>query len=146
MMEIKKNDYYFRVENFVKEAHALHPEIFDWVGVYFKSTYILGSDSTDLILGPYIGEETEHSRIPIEKGLCGLALREERVVNMEDVNDDPRHIACSLSTKSELIIPLQDKEGHFIAELDIDSNTPAAFSKEIEEEMKNFCKSFPLRN
>lgn len=137
-------DYFQKVFTFVAEAKAIEAELFDWVGVYFKSSYLLGSDSTELVLGPYIGEETEHIKIPIEEGLCGLALREEKVVNMADVQSDPRHIACSLKTKSELIIPIQDKDGNYVAELDIDSNKLNAFSKDIEEKVKEHCKSFPL--
>lgn len=134
------------------DSHGLHDwlynikslshELFDWVGIYFKESYLCGKKSSDLILGPYIGSATEHTRIPIEKGLCGLALREEKIINMDDVTKDPRHIACSLTTRSELIIPLSDQNGNFIAELDIDSNTPNAFSLEVEELVKNQTKTF----
>ena len=81
--------------------------------------------------------------IPLERGLCGLALREERVVNVADVHQDDRHIACSLKTKSELIIPLLSPQGEMIAELDIDCNQLNAFSTDIEDRLKEYCKSFP---
>lgn len=138
-------DYNLKVLTWVNEAKKKIPEVADWIGVYFKTEYISGEKSSNLVLGPFIGESTDHTIIPIEKGLCGLALREERVVNVKDVHADSRHIACSLKTNSELIIPLTSASGDFVAELDIDSNSPAAFTTEIEELMKEHCKSFPLK-
>ncbi|WP_372652265.1 GAF domain-containing protein [Halobacteriovorax sp.] len=137
--------YNTEVYKWVLGAKEKISQIADWIGVYYKTEYISGLKSEDLVLGPYIGESTEHVKIPISEGLCGLALREDRVVNVEDVQSDERHIACSLKTKSELIIPLRNSYGDSIAELDIDSNRLSAFSKEIEEEIKEYCLSFPLK-
>ncbi len=133
------------VYDWVIKAKKLCPEVCSWIGVYFKESYLDEIDSTDLVLGPFIGEPTEHTRIPIDRGMCGLALREERIVNLDDVHQDSRHIACSLKTKSELVIPIQNKLGEFIAELDIDSNNYSSFSKEIEALFVEHCKSFPLK-
>ena len=74
--------------------------------------------------------------------MCGLALREEKVVNIADVREKSEHIACSLSTKSELVIPLKGASGEFIAELDIDSNTLNAFGPELEQKFKDFSSTF----
>lgn len=126
----------------LEEAKAISPQIVDWIGIYFKASYLNGEDSTDLVLGPYLGEETEHTRIALDRGMCGLALREERVVNVADVREEGDHIACSLSTRSELVIPLEGPNGDFIAELDIDSNTLGAFTKELEQQFIEFSKSF----
>ncbi|WP_127714588.1 GAF domain-containing protein [Halobacteriovorax sp. HLS] len=138
-------EYNLKVLEWVSGAKKLIPQIADWIGVYFKTGYLAGIESENLILGPFLGESTDHTLIPIEKGLCGLALREQRVVNVDDVHADSRHIACSLKTNSELIIPLTDRSGNYIAELDIDSNRKAAFSEEIELKMKEYCKTFPLK-
>lgn len=126
----------------VKGAKNLVPDVTDWIGIYYKASYFLGVETTDLFLGPYFGESTDHEIIPLERGLCGLALREERVVNVANVHEDQRHIACSLKTNSELIIPLKNEKGEMVAELDIDCNRLGAFSKEIEEEFKEYAKSF----
>jgi len=126
----------------VRGAKDLVPEVTDWIGIYYKANYFLEEETTDLILGPYYGESTTHTRIPLERGLCGLALREERVVNVADVHEDERHIACSLKTKSELIIPLKDKDGLLVAELDIDCNKLGAFDSDIEEKFKSYCRDF----
>lgn len=139
----EKFNYLLSLYSFLNEIRVLCPEKFNWIGLYFKESALTGlKESTDLIIGPYLGEVTEHVRIPIERGLCGLALREERVVNMADVHSDTRHIACSLKTNSELIIPLKNSQGEFVAELDIDSHTKAAFSPEIEQAVKTVCEKF----
>lgn len=136
-------DYSKELFNWVMGAKKLEDKVCDWIGIYYKANHFLGHKSTDLFLGAYFGEYTDHQVIPLERGLCGLALREERVVNVADVHQDDRHIACSLKTKSELIIPLLSPQGEMIAELDIDCNQLNAFSSDIEERLKEYCKSFP---
>ncbi len=121
-------DEMLNVLAWLRSVRAFAPDIFNWIGIYYRASYLLGENSTDLVLGPFIGEPTEHVRIPLERGLCGLALREERIVNQADVHADTRHIACSLKTKSELIVPLPiGQKGSYIAELDIDSHKISAF-------------------
>ncbi len=124
------------------EAKSLSPEVCDWIGIYYKAGAFLEVETTDLYLGPYIGEYTDHQVIPLNRGLCGLALREERVVNVANVHEESLHIACSLKTNSELIIPLKNSKGEMIAELDIDCNRIGAFSPEIEDKFKKFSESF----
>lgn len=130
------------LQQWVKGARDLVSDIADWIGIYYKANYYLSEQTTDLILGPYYGESTTHTRIPLERGLCGLALREERVVNVADVHEDSRHIACSLKTNSELIIPLTNSEGKMVAELDIDCNRLGAFTSDIEEKFRGYSQSF----
>jgi GAF domain-containing protein len=139
-------EYYESVWEWVKSAKNLAPRLCDWTGIYFHESFLFSklAMSPNLIVGPYAGEGTEHMRIPIDKGLCGLAFRERRVVNMADVHADPRHIACSLKTRSELILPLFDHNGVMVAELDIDSHTPGAFTLELEEVFTRFAKTFVL--
>ncbi len=131
----------------LRSIKALAPQLFSWVGVYYRASYLLGEQSSDLVLGPFLGAATAHVRIPLERGLCGLALREERLVNQPDVRADERHIACSTSTRSELIVPLPlAQKGAYIAELDIDSDTLRAFSPEIEAQVLALCSSFPCNS
>lgn len=136
-------DYAGELLTWVQGAKNLAPEVSDWIGIYYKANYFLKRETTDLYLGPFFGEPTDHKIIPLSEGLCGLALREERVVNVQDVNQDERHIACSLKTKSELIVPLKNKEGVMVAELDIDCHRLSAFTPEIEQKIKEYCESFP---
>lgn len=137
--------YFTQIRSWLEETKALAPEVCDWIGIYFKESYLHNIDSTDLVVGPYIGEETEHVRISIDRGFCGMALREERTVNVADVTKDSTHIACSLKTRSELVVPIADKDGKFIAELDIDCNRLNAFSPELEALFQRAVKTFPLK-
>ncbi len=137
-------NYNAKVLAWLEHLKGQRPEVCDWIGIYFKESYIAKVDSTDLVLGPYIGEETEHTRISIDKGFCGMALREERTINIADVSKDATHIACSLKTRSELVVPIADRNGLYVAELDIDCNRLNAFTPELETFFKKAIHSFPL--
>lgn len=137
--------YFAEVLKWLEQTKQLAPEVCDWIGIYYKESYLYNKASTDLVIGPYIGEETEHVRISIDRGFCGMALREERTVNVADVTKDPVHIACSLKTRSELVVPIADRSGKFIAELDIDCNRLNAFTPPLEALFQNAVKSFPLK-
>jgi L-methionine (R)-S-oxide reductase len=104
----------------------LHYSDFDWIGIYRRPV------STDdlLTLSTYIGEYTQHMEIPISEGICGAAVREERTLNIPNVHADPRFIACSIKTQSELVVPIRNFSNRVVAEIDIDSNTLENFSSE----------------
>jgi len=95
---------------------------YHWVGVY-----LLQGD--ELVLGPYVGKPTPHTRIPLHQGICGAAASTGQTVIVDDVNADPRYLACSLETRSEIVVPIL-RQGHVLGEIDIDSDQPAAFSHE----------------
>jgi len=99
---------------------------FDWVGFYMIEHGDVGEDPM-LVIGPYVGAITPHTRIPMNQGICGAAASSGRTVIVDDVNADPRYLACSLATKSEIVVPIFVK-GEVVGELDIDSHTPAAFT------------------
>jgi putative methionine-R-sulfoxide reductase with GAF domain len=136
--------YFAKVLQWLEETKELSPEVCDWIGIYYKESYLKKIDSTDLVLGPFIGEPTDHVRISIDRGFCGMALREERTVNIADVTKDSTHIACSLKTRSELVVPIKNKKGQFVAELDIDCNRLGAFTPELEKLFQKKTESFPL--
>ncbi len=99
---------------------------YNWVGFYFKN-----GDKEELKLGPYVGEPTEHTIIPFGKGICGqVAVSNENFV-VPDVQAQDNYIACSISVKSEIVIPLF-LNGENIGQIDIDSNTPDPFTAEDE--------------
>ena len=114
-----------RTTDWLKEVCALlqrERRHYHWVGIYFL-------DGKELVLGPYVGAPSPHTRIPVDKGICGAAVREGRTVNVPDVNADPRYLACSLETKSEIVVPIpHPRDGRILGELDIDSHTPNAFT------------------
>ena len=96
---------------------------FDWVGFYRRV------DESLLKIGPYQGGHGCLT-IPYERGVCGAAAREGQTQLVDDVEAFPGHIACSSSTRSELVVPVFDRSGRLIAVLDIDSDRPAAFSQD----------------
>ncbi|MEP3209209.1 MAG: GAF domain-containing protein [Maribacter sp.] len=101
-------------------------EYYDWVGFYFRN-----GTKEELKLGPYAGEPTDHSIIPFGKGICGqVAVSNENFV-VPDVKAQDNYIACSLTVRSEIVVPLFVK-GENIGQIDIDSNTPDPFSSADE--------------
>lgn len=136
-------EYQLKVLDWIEEAKEIAGSAGDWVGVYFKASWIFNESGTDLVLGPFLGRSTNHIRIPLDKGFCGMALREEKTVNIDDVSQSDTHIACSVTTKSEIVIPLKNKKGEFIAELDIDSDKLSSFTPELEDKLQEFAKTFP---
>jgi len=99
---------------------------YDWVGFYMIETGAPGEEPM-LVLGPYVGAVTEHTRIPLNKGICGAAASTGQTLVIDDVTADPRYLACSIETKSEIVVPVRVK-GEVVGELDVDSHTPAAFT------------------
>jgi L-methionine (R)-S-oxide reductase len=98
-------------------------EHYSWVGIYLV-------EGDELVLGPWQGPEaTEHVRIPVGQGVCGAAAASGRTEIVDDVNADPRYLACFPSTRSEIVVPISH-EGRVVGEIDIDSDRPAAFGQE----------------
>jgi L-methionine (R)-S-oxide reductase len=99
---------------------------YNWVGFY-----LLEENSADkmLVLGPFRGAPTPHTRIPLNQGICGAAAASGETLVVDDVNADPRYLSCSIETKSEIVVPIF-AGGRVIGELDIDSHAPAAFGGE----------------
>ena len=96
---------------------------YNWVGFYLLEET---RGEPMLILGPFVGAMTPHTRIPLNQGICGAAASTGETVVVDDVNNDSRYLACSLETKSEIVVPVFAK-GKVVGELDIDSHFPAAF-------------------
>ncbi len=99
---------------------------YNWVGFYMLEKDA-GADM--LLLGPFRGAATPHTRIPLNQGICGAAASRGETVVVDDVASDPRYLACSLETKSEIVVPIFVR-GKVVGELDIDSHVPAAFGGE----------------
>jgi L-methionine (R)-S-oxide reductase len=99
---------------------------YSWIGIYLV-------EGTDLLLGPWRGKQaTEHTRIPIGKGICGAAAKSGRTEVIQDVHGDQRYLACFRSTKSEIVVPIKSR-GHIMGEIDIDSDTSHAFTEEDKQ-------------
>jgi GAF domain-containing protein len=98
-------------------------EHYNWTGFYMLDR----ADPAVLVLGAYRGAPTEHVRIPVSEGICGAAVSQGQTIVIDDVHADPRYLACSLETRSEIVAPIRVK-GRVVGELDIDSHTAAAFT------------------
>lgn len=94
---------------------------YSWVGIY----QVAGDE---LVLGPFLGKPSPHTRIPLRRGICGAAAAQKATIVVDDVNSDPRYLACSLETRSEIVVPVM-RGDDVLAEIDIDSDTPAAFDE-----------------
>jgi GAF domain-containing protein len=105
-----------------KMTAALHDNFPDYTGVYL---YLLKGETLEL--GHYSGRPTEHTRISIGAGICGRAARVKQTVVIDDVNADTEYIACSLETRSEIVVPIM-RGDRVLGEIDIDSDVSAAFS------------------
>ena len=92
---------------------------YTWVGIYLL-------EGEELVLGPFVGKPSPHTRIPLGRGICGAAATAKATIVVDDVNADPRYLACSLETKSEIVVPILLR-GEVLGEIDIDSDRAAAF-------------------
>jgi L-methionine (R)-S-oxide reductase len=92
---------------------------YSWVGIYLL-------DGNELVLGPFEGKPSPHTHIPLGRGICGAAAAEKATIIVDDVSADPRYLACSLDTKSEIVVPIM-KGTEVLGEIDIDSDRLAAF-------------------
>lgn len=97
-----------------------HLPHYTWTGIY-----VLEGDT--LVLGPYRGKPSPHTRIPLHSGICGAAASEQQTIVVDDVNADPRYLACSMETRSEIVVPIM-RDGVVLGEIDIDSDQVAAFA------------------
>lgn len=106
-------------------------EDLNWAGFYLMR-------DGELVLGPFQGK-TACMRIPVGKGVCGTAVKEDRVIRVDDVHRFKGHIACDCASNSEIVLPVR-KNGQIIGVLDIDSPVLSRFSQEDEEGLKLIVK------
>jgi L-methionine (R)-S-oxide reductase len=98
--------------------------LYNWVGIYLL-------DGDVLRLHNYIGKPTEHTEIPVGRGVCGVAVANKEDQNIPDVDKLDNYLACSVETRSEIVVLIRRGKEIF-GQIDIDSDTPNAFSAEDE--------------
>jgi len=111
---------------------------YNWVGFYLVERG--AAPPGMLVLGPFVGTMTPHTRIPLNQGICGAAASSGKTVVVDDVKKDSRYLACSLETKSEIVVPVF-AHGDVVGELDIDSHFLAAFTPEDQELVEHCAKA-----
>lgn len=104
---------------------------YNWVGIYLV-------EGNELVVHNYIGAPTPHTRIPIGQGICGAAVAEEQTIVVPEVSADSRYLACSIETKSEIVVPIQGRRMY--GEIDIDSHTPNAFHAYDQKLLEGMAK------
>lgn len=116
-------------EQAIETATALiarHLPHYDWVGVYVLQDGMLN-------LGPYVGAHTEHTLIPVGKGVCGTAVTENRSQIVADVRALDNYLACSLETRAEIVVLIRDPDtSRILGQIDADSDTVGAFDTSDE--------------
>jgi len=110
-------------------------DVFDWTGFYLASE----TENNMLELGPYVGEPTDHINIPYGQGICGQAAETLDTFVVQDVSQADNYLACSVNVQSEIVVPIM-KESVFKGELDIDSHTKDAITKNLKNLCEDICK------
>lgn len=108
---------------------------YDWVGFYIVDKEAKNA----LVLGPFEGEPTEHTRIPFGKGICGQAAERRETFLVQDISKETNYLSCSVNVKSEIVVPIFS-DGRVVGELDIDSHSLSPFTNEDVAFLKNIAK------
>jgi len=95
-------------------------------GPPYSGVYLYMVHGSDLVLEAFDGRPTEHTRIPVGRGVCGRAVAERRDVNVPDVRESDDYLACSIETRSELVVLIR-RHDEILGQIDVDSDVPAAF-------------------
>lgn len=106
---------------------------FNWTGFYFRN-----GDKEELVLGSYVGAETDHTVIPFGKGICGQVAVSNKTFVVPDVHKQNNYLSCSIDTKAEIVVPII-KNGENIGQIDIDSHTLNPFTTEDREMLEWLC-------
>lgn len=110
---------------------------YTWVGIYLLFGH-------ELVLGPFEGKPSPHTRIPLGRGICGAAATEQATIIVDDVTSDPRYLACSLETESEIVVPIM-RGDDVLGEIDIDSDRRAAFGDDDRELLETVADALAAR-
>ena len=111
---------------------------YDWVGFYLVDP----ETPRELVLGPFEGAATEHTRIPFGKGICGQVALSEETLLVQDVTAEENYLSCGLEVRSEIVVPIS-KNGTFVAQLDIDSHATSPFTPDDRLLTEGICALLP---
>ena len=103
---------------------------FNWVGIY-----LLDKEKSELALDYYVGKPTEHTHIPVGRGVCGSAVADKTDKIIEDVTEEENYLACSLETRSEIVVLIESKT-EIIGQIDVDSDDVAVFDETDQQYLR----------
>ena len=109
-------------------------EYYNWVGFYLIDQL----EKTVLVLGPYAGEATEHTKILFGRGICGQAAEMKKTLIVQNVSKETNYLSCSPKVKAEIVIPIWNND-KIVGVLDIDSHSPAPFTSEDQIFLEKIC-------
>lgn len=127
LVEQKTEDLLLQICQILKEQ-IYH---YDWVGFYVL-------ENGELVLKDFVGKPTEHTHIAVGKGVCGQVAANNESMIVQDVTQIDNYISCGLDVQSEIVVPVS-KNGQFVAELDIDSHSPAPFTDDDQVFLEEVC-------
>ena len=149
-MKDKKEGFaslYGKVEEILAERYEINTKLgiitnllrdkityYDWVGFYLVDE----TKRNELVLGPFSGAPTEHTKIPFGRGICGQAADTGQTFVVQDVSKEMNYLSCSSSVRSEIVVPIL-REGEIIGELDIDSHEISPFTEEDRDFLERVC-------
>lgn len=105
---------------------------YDWVGFYLV-------EDGRLKLGPFVGDDTEHTDIDFGEGICGQAAEREENFVVPDVSEEDNYLSCSPRVRSEIVVPIYSGK-EVVGELDIDSHTRDTFTERDEKMLGEICE------
>ena len=112
-------------------------------GPPYTSVYAYMLHGNELVLEAFAGRETEHTSIPVGKGLCGTAVAERRDQNVSDVTAVGNYLACNVFTKSELVVLIR-RGDHILGQIDIDSDVPNGFGEREHADVKEIADALAV--
>lgn len=107
---------------------------YDWVGFYLVDLHA----ERELVLGPYVGDPTDHTRIPFGRGICGQAADTKETFVVNDVSRETNYLSCSPEVNAEIVVPLI-KDGEVLGELDIDSHAKNCLTDKDRKVLEEIC-------
>jgi len=111
---------------------------YDWVGFY-----LVDDSGENLVLGPYVGAPTDHTKIAFGRGVCGQVAVSQMSRIIQDVSLEDNYLSCSSNVQSEVVFPIM-KFGKFVAELDIDSHAISPFTEKDTELLEAVCQKLEI--
>jgi L-methionine (R)-S-oxide reductase len=112
-------------------------------GSPYTSVYLYMLHGDELVLEAYAGRETDHTRIPVGRGVCGTAVASGKDQNVPDVRAVENYLACNAWTRSELVVLIR-RGSLILGQIDIDSDVPDPFTPEEEAEVRRVADALAI--